>query len=638
MRNAIQWLVVLVFLVSFSVKSWASDDHPLAPPDTSSPRATINSFLDIMRQSKTLLDQDPYLESRASIQRDEQLEEMTEYLFDFRETPVERVEDVANYIRPLMMEILDRIDLPGEEMIPDADMVKNENLRLWMIPNTEITLIRIEDGARQRQWVFSAETVKQLRTYYERIKNLPYRPDAIMGHIEPYGGPYQRYVLLPEESFPNRWIRKIPAWGRSIYLENAVWKWLGIGITIGLGTTLFILIRTATQALRRRLGKDRFFSNGLRLIPPVGGAVLAILVENFIDEQINGVGVIDAITETGLYTITQVCWAWAIIELGGIIARFFVRQWQKDFKGVHHFLASIAIRLLTLAMAIGLVIYGVERLGLSIMPLLAGLGIGGIAIALAVRPTLENLIGGIVLLIDKPVEVGDLCSYSGQAGEQVGVVEKIGLRSTRLRKFEDTLVSIPNAEFCQLQLENLSRREMTLLQYTLNLRYETSADQLRHVLTYLRRMLIGHPKVSPERLRVRFTGFGASSLDVEIFAYIRTRVYPEYWAIREDINLRIIDIVNDSGTGFAFPSQTTYYRRDTGLDDEKTRLSEAEVAGWRYKKDLPFPDFKFEDKAALTDTLRYPPVGSSHSIQSDRQPTPVKIWKWKRHQRSPSET
>ena len=171
---------------------------------------------------------------------------------------------------------------------------------------------------------------------------------------------------------------------------------------------------------------------------------------------------------------------------------------------------------------------GLEDLGVSLMPLLAGLGVGGFAIALAVRPTLENFIGGVILFLDKPVNVGYICCF----GDQIGFVESIGLRTARVRKYEDTIVSIPNAEFSQMQLENLSARERTLFQVILALRYETTAEQLRYVLTKLRKMLIGHPKVSPERLRVRFRRFGDTSLDIEVFAYIRTSDYPEYWAIR----------------------------------------------------------------------------------------------------------
>jgi MscS family membrane protein len=125
-------------------------------------------------------------------------------------------------------------------------------------------------------------------------------------------------------------------------------------------------------------------------------------------------------------------------------------------------------------------------------------------------------------------------------------------------------------------------------------------------------MLLGHPKVSADRLSVRFVSFGAYSLDVEIFAYISTRDWFENRAIREDINLRIMDIVKQAGTGFAFPSQTTYFARDGGLDAERGRHAEAQVENWRANAQLPFPEFEDAEQKRLEDSLDYPPQGSPH--------------------------
>ena len=647
-KNSNRLLFIFGAFLILSTTLEAANIHPLEPPDTSSPRATLMTFLGIMRENKALKREDYFARSKATRDRDEQLEKRAELLFDFRDIPIERVEDVTNKLDPMLADILDRIELPPETTIPDADTVKTENLSRWTIPHTEITLVKIEDGRRQGEWLFSADTVQRMPLFYDKVKGLPYRPDAIIGTDEVTGlGIYESNRLFPEETFPSEWIVQLPVWAKVVTFENPVWKWLAFGLILLIGYGLFTLIRLASRKWENLSDPNKVSLKWWRLLPPVSGALLAISVEYLIDEQINAVGMADVISETGLLVISLIFWAWAVIELGGIVSRAFVRSWRKNIKGVHHYLASIMIRILSIVIAVWIVIFGVERFGLSIMPILAGLGVGGIAIALAVRPTLENLIGGIILFIDKPIEVGDLCRYSSPTGSQVGIVEKIGLRSTRIRKYEDTLITIPNAEFSQLQIENLSSREMTLLRFTLSLRYETTADQLRFVLTHLRIMLIGHPEVSPERLRVRFKGFGDSSLDVEIFAYIRTNAYPEYWAIREDINLRIIDVVNDAGTGFAFPSQTTYLTQDTGLDKEKIRRSEEKVEDWRSDHTLPFPEIEEEEQEKIEDILDYPPAGSP-SYRPDRYPSPpdkdtendrssshsmkTKNWKWKRQQ------
>jgi MscS family membrane protein len=190
-------------------------------------------------------------------------------------------------------------------------------------------------------------------------------------------------------------------------------------------------------------------------------------------------------------------------------------------------------------------------------------------------------------------------------------VEEVGLRSTRIRTLDRTVVSIPNGHFASLDLENFTLRDRIWLHPTIGLRYETTPDQLRHVLVQIRQMLYAHPRVDPRPARIRFVNFGAYSLDLEIFAYVQTSDFDEFLAIREDIYLRIMDIVAESGTGFAFPSQTTYLARDQGLDDAKRTAAEAQVEAWRQEGALNLPDFPPETVATLDGTIDYPPRGSA---------------------------
>jgi MscS family membrane protein len=246
----------------------------------------------------------------------------------------------------------------------------------------------------------------------------------------------------------------------------------------------------------------------------------------------------------------------------------------------------------------------------------AGLGVGGIAVALAAQRTLENLIGGITLYADRPVSVGDFCRW----GDQIGTVEEIGLRSTRIRTLERTVVTVPNAELCQMELDNFMVRDRRLLRTTLQLRYETKPDQMRFILAKLRELLLGHPMVSPDPARVRFTGYGDYSKDVEIFAYVLCQDQNTFLAIQEDILLRMEDIIIGAGSGFAFPSQTAYLARDSGLDDERISESVAEVEQWRTDGKLPFPEFEDEQRKQIE-----PPVisrGTVGRVLAERFPQP----------------
>jgi len=188
-------------------------------------------------------------------------------------------------------------------------------------------------------------------------------------------------------------------------------------------------------------------------------------------------------------------------------------------------------------------------------------------------------------------------------------VEDIGLRSTRIRTLDRTVVTIPNGQFASMSLENFAKRDKIWFHPKFGLRYETSADQLRYVLAQIRRLLYEHERVELGSARIRFVRFAGDSLELEIFAYVLTADFGEFLAIQEDILLRIMDIVKDAGAVFAIPSQTLYLGRDTGLDREKSSAAIKAVDEWRSTNSLPFPDFGPDD--IFDKRIEYPPRESA---------------------------
>jgi len=246
-------------------------------------------------------------------------------------------------------------------------------------------------------------------------------------------------------------------------------------------------------------------------------------------------------------------------------------------------------------------------LGFNLTTALAGLGIGGLAIGFGAQKTIENLFGGVSVLGDEVIRVGDYCRF----GDRTGTVEDIGLRSTRIRTDERTLVAIPNGTVASINVENFSRRDKILFKTNLGVRSETSADHLRFVLSEVRRLLYSHPKVETGSVRVRLTDIAGSSLSVEVFCYILTRDFNEFAAIREDLLLRMMEIVEQSGSGLALPSQTLYLSRDSGLEKEKADAAVQKVAELRDGKQLPFPDFHEKDISSFKGSIEYPPADSA---------------------------
>jgi MscS family membrane protein len=251
-------------------------------------------------------------------------------------------------------------------------------------------------------------------------------------------------------------------------------------------------------------------------------------------------------------------------------------------------------------------------LGFNMSTALAGVGIGGLAIGFGAQKTIENLFGGVSVLGDEVFRVGDVCRF----GDRTGVVEDIGLRSTRIRTDERTLVAIPNGTVATINLENLSRRDKILFKTTLGLRPESKADHVRFVLAEIRRLLYSHPKVETKTVRVRLTDIAGSSLSMEVMSYILTRDFNEFAAVREDLLLRIMDVLEDSGGGLALPSQTLYLSRDSGVEKEKADNAAKKIADLRDGKQLPFPDFHEEDISAFKGSIEYPQPESAVRQQS----------------------
>jgi len=235
------------------------------------------------------------------------------------------------------------------------------------------------------------------------------------------------------------------------------------------------------------------------------------------------------------------------------------------------------------------------------------------ALALAIKPTLENLIGGVVLYIDKPVRVGDFCSF----GDKMATVETIGIRSIQLRALDRTLITVPNAQFVDMELVNWAMCNQLMIREKISVRYETTPDQLRYTLAKLREMLQAHPRLNSKKVRARFSGYGNSSLDITIRVYAKTQEWDEFHAIREDILLRIYDIITEAGTGFAFPSHTIYMGKDNGLDEEHGNKAKEQVEAWRRSGQLPFPNPSPDQLENINDTLDYPPRGSPDAARND---------------------
>jgi len=193
-------------------------------------------------------------------------------------------------------------------------------------------------------------------------------------------------------------------------------------------------------------------------------------------------------------------------------------------------------------------------LGVDTKTALAGVGIGGVAVAFGAQKTVENLLGGIFLLTDKALAVGDTCCISNR----VGTIEDITLRSVRLRTNEQSLLSIPAGALSQANIENFATRRKMLVQTNLQLCYGATATQLRSVLEGIQELLAENPKIETPSARIRLVNFGARAIELELYAYVLTQDNNEFLAVREDLFLHIAEVVEASGSSFARPTEFIY--------------------------------------------------------------------------------
>ncbi|MGD1714530.1 mechanosensitive ion channel family protein [Dapis sp. BLCC M172] len=543
-------LTLLVLQNSLIANPVAKTFLPLAPPDTSSPKGTISSFVENINESyQTLMvayeqyQEEPglfpsgYVRERA--REAEILFQRAERCLNLSDIPSRLKQDKGLEATLMLKAIFDRIVIPTYDIIPDLEYVSADpKFYKWTIPNTEIDIVKVNKGVNAGEFLFSPETVARIEEFYKKVEALPYKPGAM-------GGFYQFYISTPGSLLPPKWLQ-LPRWLDAVYGDQTLWQW--IGLVIGMSIGFWVPYKIFQWVLQRNYTLAPPRQTWELLTLPLITIVSLVAVSNFLDEGINITGNLLLVILTTLEIIFWMMVASTIFLFGNAIAETLVISPKINDGGINASMIRIVSRLLSLTVGTGIIIIGIERVGISLIPIIAGLGIGGLAIALAAQSSVENLIAGLILLIDRPVRVGEYCRF----GEGEGTVISIGFRSTRILSVEGDIISIPNAKFSQLSLLNESRRNRFLLKQTVRLSYETTPEQIKFILARLRELILAYPKVAKDELEIRFIKYGDYSLDVEILAYVDTAKEDEFKEIQEHVLLQVKDVVHTAGANFAY--------------------------------------------------------------------------------------
>lgn len=571
----------------------------LQPVIADGPRETLAAFVRLTNEFEEALIAYRQNETRHNSNRLVQLGAQFFELIDLSLVPQASRRDVGEDVTAYLMDILGRIELPAMASVPDAD----DDLVSWRIPSTPIKIVRIGDGPRAGEFLFGNRTAEVAPRFFERIRHLPLR--TTIG-IESW------VATIPHLTGP-----MVPSTLLSFIPDILQFSWLGTPIWKAIFVVMLSIFAGSLLIFWNRYVSSRSLSNKildllLRGLGPTATIFVVAILAKFVNVELNVGGTFSTLFDSFVTMVIYVALVWAFWLVVKLVFEWIILSPRIPDVSLDADLLRLSAHIIGVIGAVLILARGLQDLGLPVLSLLTGLGLGGLAVALAIRPTFENLIGGVILFSDRPVSVGDFCSF----GDLAGTVEKIGMRSTQVRAPDRSLISIPNSKFADMEIINWAQCDKMMILTTIGLRYETRPDQLRFALVKLREMFYAHPKIDPENVRVRFSGYGASSLDIAIRVYALTRDWDEFHAIREDVYLRVSDIISDSGSGFAFPSQTLYMARDNGIDEQRGETAIKSVMSWREAGQLPFPGLNASDFKELENTLDYPPRGSPEALST----------------------
>ena len=407
-------------------------------------------------------------------------------------------------------------------------------------------LVRVEE-LRTKVWLISRKTLDEVPEAYDSL----------------------RFPRI-EKELPSFLVKLRP-------LGVPLWQWIAIAllvpIAMALGWVVAFLARLSWRIAYRLRGMP---------VPPPGprrrfgpGAMLAAVLIHYNFVYLIGTSLLyRQYYRWVIWFLLAFTAYWAITHVSSWIFRGISQRLTESGRLAERSLVSLGQRVLNVLIFLVIGLIYLSSLNVNVTAALAGLGIGGLAVGLGAQKTFENLLGGISILTDKAIVVGDSCKI----GDQQGVVEDIGLRSTRLRTESRTMVSIPNGTVATATLENFRYRDKILCKQLVRLRYDLAPDHVRYALAELYQVLVHHPKVEAATARVRFLRFGDNGIEVEIYAYLLERDFAMFLATQEDVMLQIMDTLERTGAALALPSQTTMVTQEKWVDPEKAAAAQKAMA------------------------------------------------------------
>jgi len=426
---------------------------------------------------------------------------------------------------------------------PDLEKINNV---LGTSDEFPILLVRVEDEQGSKLWYFSRTTLAQVPKAYDSLT---------FPEIE---------KKMPQYLVEHR------------FLSMPFWQWLAIVLFIPLA---FVAARALTKILevvvhywRKARHSPALPVEPLTRFGPLT-YVIALVIHYALVSYIGTSLLYRIYYRRAIWIFLAIAFYWLLTRITRAISSRIGASLSSRGMYAERSIVSLIRRFVEVSIFILVTLLVLHSLGFDVTTALAGVGIGTLALGLGAQKTFENMFGGVSILFDKVIQIGDICKVNNQTG----VVEDIGLRSTRLRTPERTLLAVPNGVMATAIVENLRFRDKFLCQQVIRLRYDLSPDHVRFILEEIRELLRENPKVEDSTSRVRFIRFADYALEVEIYCYILESDYNTYVATQEGLLLSIMDSLEKTGAVVALPTQTTLVTQDSWVDLEKAKAAKATI-------------------------------------------------------------
>ena len=548
MKNGLMRAAACFIILLYTGMSIQAEDltyNPLKPVKTDNPRDTMRTFMDAMNYYKEGRDKnDPAL--IGYIDRAVRCLDLSAFSFVEQQ---QRGREAAIFLK----EVIDRVIVINYSLIPEKNAVPGESLLRWRLKDTEITITLQGSGERAGEYLFSADTVARVKDFYELVKHLPYKEGTGAGACYSSG----RF----NELIPERMKQEV----LGLYL----WQWAGLLAAVFLSLLLKVLISSIVNFiiyLTKKNVHSRLNQAASAFSGPAGlliGIIFWYIAIYFLGFEGTTLIVIRVILKVSLSATLL----WLAYRMLNILSEFLVTAASKTESTLDNQL----IPLLNKAMRILLIILGVliiiQNLGVNVVSLLAGLGIGGFALAFAAKDMVANFFGSLMILFDSPFQAGDWIVV----GDSEGTVEEIGFRSTKIRTFYNSVISVPNADLATKAVDNMGRREFRRVRETLGVTYDTPPEKFEAFLEGIKNIIKSNPNTRKDYFHVVFLGYGDSSLNILLYFFLKVPDWSAELVEKQNILIEILRLAKELNIDFAFPTQTLHIETAPGHNEAAAR-------------------------------------------------------------------